>query len=233
MKRVGLLLALLWVSLLDAHASAIPWVEGKNYVLVTPVQHTRVAPGKVEVMEVFSYGCVFCNKFQPVIERLKRTLPANAQMVFLPASFLKAEDFPMFQRAYFAAESLGIAERSHQAIFDAVWGTRELAILDEGRPKSPPPSLEDAARYYERIAGVKADVFLAAARSAAVDAKVKAADDEIVAMQVTGTPCLVVNGKYRIVLQSLRGEDDVIDIVSFLVAKESAGPSSARAAVGR
>jgi protein dithiol oxidoreductase (disulfide-forming) len=222
MKGVAaVLLALLFVPLLRAHAATPPWMEGTHYVLVTPAQHTKVPPGKVEVLEVFSYGCVFCNKFQPVIERLQRSLPASAQMVFLPASFLAAEDFPMFQRAYFAAESLGIADRSHQAIFDAVWGTRELAIVDGGRLRYPPPSLEDAARCYERITGIKSEAFLAAARSPAVEARVKAADDQIVAMKIPSTPCLVVNGKYRIVMESLKTEDDIIDIVRFLVAKES------------
>src|SRR5580693_2494828 len=40
------------------------WVEGRNYVLLSPVQHTQVSPGKVEVLEVFSYGCPACNSFQ-------------------------------------------------------------------------------------------------------------------------------------------------------------------------
>jgi protein dithiol oxidoreductase (disulfide-forming) len=233
MKRVAsTLLALLCVCLLEAHASAAPWVEGKNYVLLTPAQHTRVPAGKVEVMEVFSYGCVYCNKFQPVIERLKRSLPANAQMVFLPAEFLPAENFPMFQRAYFAAESLGIAARTHQAFFDAVWGTRELAIVDGDRLKVPPPSLADAARWYERVTGVKSAAFLDAARSPAVEAKIKAANDQIKAMQIPGTPWLVVNGKYRIVMDSLQSDGDVIDIVNFLIAKESAAGSGTRAAGG-
>jgi len=226
MKRVTstLFTSLLCVWALSTQAAASPWIEGKNYVVLDPLQHTSVPAGKIEVMEVFNYGCVFCNKFQPVIEELRQHLPANAQMVYMPAGFLPTEDFPMFQRAFFAAQSLGVAERTHQAMFDAVWETGELGILDSttGRLKSPAPSLEDAARCYERLTGIKREAFLAAAKSPGVDAKVRAADDQIKAMRIPGTPCLIVNGKYRIVMDSLSSVGDVIDLVNFLVSKETA-----------
>jgi thiol:disulfide interchange protein DsbA len=69
-----------------------------------------VPAGKIEVREVFSYGCIACNDFQPTVEKLRHNLPSNTQMVFLSASFNPSEDWPMFQRAYLAAQSLGIAE---------------------------------------------------------------------------------------------------------------------------
>jgi protein dithiol oxidoreductase (disulfide-forming) len=209
--------------MLEARAGAETWVQGSNYVLLNPVQHTHVAAGKVEVLEVFSYGCPACNYFQPIIEKLERSLPANAQMEFLPASFSAAEDMPTFQRAFFAAQSLGVARQAHQAIFDAVWKTGELAVVDPDthRLKFPLPTLEDAARCYGRITGVKREDFLRAARSFGVEVKMRAADAQIIAMQVPGTPCLVVNGKYRIELDTLNSTEDVIDIVRFLVSKES------------
>lgn len=225
MKRVlsALLVLLGGIYTLGAHAAPDRWVEGKNYFLLKPPQRTSVPAGKVEVMEVFSYGCPGCDGFQPVIEKLKKSLPPNAEMVYLPASFIPTEDWPTFQRAYFAAQALGIADKTHQAIYDAVWKTGELATVDSSthRLKSPQPSLEDVARCYGRLTGVKPDTFLAAARSFGVDAKVKAADAKIRAMEVPSTPCLVVNGKYRINMQSLGKPDDVIDIVKTLVAKES------------
>jgi protein dithiol oxidoreductase (disulfide-forming) len=198
------------------------WVEGRDYVLLSPPQSTSVPTGKIEVMEVFSYGCSGCNTFQPVMNRLRHSLPANAQIVLLPASWNSGEDWPMFQRAFFTAQSLGIAERTHQGIFDAVWKTGELAVSDPAtnRLKHPQPSLEDAARCYARISGVKPEAFLATANSFAIDMKMRAADKQIVAMQVPGTPCIVVNGKYRAITPG--NEQDVIDLVRFLVSKASA-----------
>ncbi len=97
---------------------------------------TNVPVGKIEVMEVFSYGCIACNGFQPVMERLTRSLPPNAQIVLVPASFNPGEAWPIFQRAYFAAWTLGIADRTHQAMFDAIWKNRRAR---RQRPCDPPP----------------------------------------------------------------------------------------------
>jgi protein dithiol oxidoreductase (disulfide-forming) len=205
--------------------AAETWAEGQHYAVLTPPQRTSVPAGKVEVMEVFSYACPACSNFQPVMIKLKQSLPANVQLVLLPASFNTSEDWPMFQRAYFTAQSLGIAERTHQAMFDAVWNSGELAVADPATHhlKSPQPSIQDAARFYARVGGIKPEAFLAAASSFQVDTKIRAADAQIAAMKVPGTPCIVVNGKYRVDMQSVRNTDQLIDLVKFLVAKESGG----------
>jgi thiol:disulfide interchange protein DsbA len=223
LSRLTLVLVMASFAATSAQATTTPWVEGRNYVVLEPAQHTSVPAGKVEVMEVFSYGCVYCNKFQPAMEKLRRTLPTNAQMVLLPASWGTTEDWPVFQRAYFAAQSLGVAEQAHQGIFDAVWKTGELAVFDPktNRAKQPLPSIEDVAGCYARLTAVKPDAFLTAARSFGVEAKMRAADAQVAAMRIPGTPCIVVNGKYRVVMDSVDTTDDIIDIVSFLVAKET------------
>lgn len=215
-RLAAALLIVLACGLAAAARAAERYVEGRDYYLITPPQTTTVAPGKVEVMEVFSYGCPVCNTFQPTMEGLRRVLPANAQIVLLPAAFNPSEDWPMFQRAYITAQLLGVAERAHQGIFDAVWKSGELAIT-----KRPLPSLEDAAKVYARLTGVKPETFLATAHSFSVDMKIKAADAQILAMQVPGTPCLIVNGKYRVSTEN-KIEGGPIELVKFLVAKESA-----------
>lgn len=226
MKKIGLALlaVLVYSSAVPARAAPAPWIEGTDYVVLEQAQPTTVPAGKVEVMEVFSYGCPFCNKFQPVIHQLERTLSRNTRMVFLPASFNPAEDWPLFQRAYFAAQALGIADRTHQAIYDAVWKTGELAIEDPStnRLKRPLPSLEDVAHCYSRLTGVSAQTFVATARSFGVETRMHEADSQVMAMQVPSTPCIVVDGKYRIVMDSLHSIDDVIPLVKFLVAKAGA-----------
>jgi len=184
-----------------------------------------VPSGKVEVMEVFSYGCPACNSFQPVMEILRRSLPANAQMVYLPAAFNPSEDWPMFQRAFLTAQALGIAERTHQAMYDAVWKTGELAIVEPGgnHLKNPLPSINDAARFYARGAGFNPQQFLAMANSFGLDSKMRAADAQIIAMHVESTPTLIVHGKYRVVRESLKSNDELIELVKYLIARESGG----------
>jgi len=222
MTRLVLSLLAVATLLLPLAAPAATWTEGIHYVRVTPPQQTTVPAGKVEVMEVFSYACPACNAFQPVIEKLRSTLPPQAQVVFLPAAFNPQEDWPMFQRAFFAAQALGIAERTHQAMFDAVWKTGELGVTTAGnRLKDPLPSLADAARFYARVAGVDPQKFLAMANSFAIDSKVRAADAQILAMHVESTPTLIVNGKYRVIRDSVQTNDQVMELVKYLVARES------------
>jgi thiol:disulfide interchange protein DsbA len=204
-------------------AAAQTFTEGHDYFVIPQAQRTSVPPGKVEVLEVFSYGCPVCNTFQPTMEALKKSLPPNAQLAYLPASFIPAEDWPMFQRAYFAAQALGIAERTHQAMYDAVWKTGELATADkEKHLKSPQPSIADAARAYARWTGVKPEDFLAAANSFSVDVRMRAADAQIVAMQVPGTPCIVVSGRYRVNHDTVPGAQRLIMLVRYLIGLESA-----------
>jgi thiol:disulfide interchange protein DsbA len=226
MKKIGLALlaVLVYASAIPARAAPAQWVEGTNYVVLDQAQPTTVPAGKVEVMEVFSYGCPFCNKFQPVIHRLEHSLPRNTRMVYLPASFNPAEDWPLFQRAYFTAQALGIADSTHQAIYDAVWKTGQLATEAPGtnQLRQPLPSLEDVAHCYSQLTGVSAQTFVATAQSFGVETRMREADAQVMAMQIPSTPCIVVDGKYRIVMESLHSIDDVIPLVKFLVAKASA-----------
>ena len=87
---------------------------------------------------MFSYACPACNQFQPYMRKLEHSVPANVVIDFVPASFNPAEDWPMFQLAYVTAQTLGIADKTHDAMFDAVWTTRRARhdrSLDQQRPE--------------------------------------------------------------------------------------------------
>ena len=237
MTRLVLSLLAVAILLLPPSAPAASWTEGTHYVRLSPPQQTAVPAGKVEVLEVFSYACPACNAFQPVMEKLRTTLPANAQVVYLPAAFNPQEDWPMFQRAYFAAQALGIADRTHQAMYDAVWKTGELAITTPGnnRLKDPLPSIADAARFYARVAGVNPQQFVALANSFAIDSKVRAADAQILAMHIESTPTLIVNGKYRVIRDSRRGAErrSAAALPSATTPAVDAAPSESRRGLRR
>jgi thiol:disulfide interchange protein DsbA len=215
----------LWLALAMssmAHAATV-WTEGKHYFLVNPPKVPAVAPGKVEVTEVFSYGCPACNVFVPTMHKLRQSLPANAVLTYLPASFNPSEDWPMFQLAFCTAQALGLAEQTHDAMFDAVWKTGELAVIDPAtqRIKGHLPTIEDAARFYNQRTGVPIDKFLSTAKSFAVDVKVRSDEDAIQAYRVDRTPTIIVNGKYRLQVESAGGTDELVELVKWLVAKET------------
>jgi thiol:disulfide interchange protein DsbA len=222
--RRHLLLGLLLLGIAPSAYCDAAWVQGTNYFLIQPALPTAVAPGKVEVTEVFSYACPACNRFYPVVDRLRSALPANAELNFVAAAFRSDEDWPMFQRAYYTAQLLDIDKKNHDAMFDAVWKTGELAVFDPRtqRIKVPPPGIEDAARFYARVAAVKPEAFVATAASFGVDVKMRQADQLIRAAQIDETPTILVNGKYRVTLGAAGGDDQLIEVVKYLVAQESA-----------
>ena len=207
-----------------ANAPETKWIAEEHYSLIRPAQPTSVPRGKVEVLEIFSYGCPYCNRMQSTIEKLKAALPSNAQVVYLPASFIPQESWPLFQQIYFTSQALGVADKMHGPMFQAVWGPGgELAIVDarDRKLKPRPPTLEDAARFFAKHAGVKEKDFLAAAGSFSVKAKMNQADKTIKDYRVFETPTLIVNGKYRIDTQAVKSPDEIIALVRWLVQKET------------
>src|ERR1700722_5419664 len=214
-KIFGVVIALLWGLLGPVAYGATQWVEGKNYFVIVPAQASSVPAGKVEVTEVFSYACPACDHFYPVADRLAGALPPKAVMDYVPPSFVPTEDWPMFQRAYYTAQILGLDKRTHDAMFDAVWKSGELAVVDPNtnQLKKPAPSIEDAAKFYARATGVQPQAFVAAAQSFGVDVKIRQAEQFIRACGVDRTPTIIVNGKYRVTEESAGGDGRLIDLV--------------------
>jgi thiol:disulfide interchange protein DsbA len=200
----GLLLA----SACTAQSSApAPYTEGSEYVTL-PGPHERYSKdGKVEVVEVFSYGCIHCAQFAPVAEKLRKQLPAGVEFKLMPAPF-SAEWLP-FARAYYAAKQLGVVDRTHLALFAAKFGQHY-----------PINSLDELADYYAK-AGVNRAEFMRIATSAEVTAKMKRDLDLIRKWQVDGTPTLVINGKYRVA--AVHSLDEMSAVAQWLAKRELNG----------
>lgn len=229
MRILVVVLGLFWTALLPSTASAqspvqSPWIEGKHYFVIRPAAPKSLPADKIEVAEAFSYACPACYSFHSYAKELEAALPSNAQLVYQHASFNKAESWPLFQRAMLTAEALGVREKTHEAMLRAVWETGELAVIDlrTNRLKSAQPTLEQIAKFYERTASVKAQDFLAAAKSFGVQAAINRTEAWLRAARIDSTPTLVVNGKYRVTIPSAGGPEQMIELVKYLVAKESA-----------
>ena len=201
------------------------WVEGKNYFRIDPAQPTST-PGKIEVTEVFSYGCPACFQYHGIVDELAKSLPKGAVMTYTPASFRPDENWPLLQRAYVTAQVFGVDKQSHDAMFDAVFKSGELGMMDQktGKPKpqSAWPTIEDVTKFYAKF-GVKPEEFVATANSFTINTKMKRADELIRAYEVDSTPTIVVNGKYRLTPISAGGYPQSVELTQWLVSKEAAG----------
>lgn len=199
---------LLLTSACTAQSSApAPYTEGTEYVTL-PAPHQRYSSdGKVEVTEVFSYGCVHCAQFAPSAEKLRKQLPAGVKFELLPAPF-NTEWLP-FARAYYAAKQLGVVDRTHLELFVAKFGQNY-----------PINSMDELADFYARE-GVDRAQFMRIATSAETTAKLKSDLELIRQWQVDGTPTIVVDGKYRVA--TVHSFDEMIAVTQWLVKRELAG----------
>jgi protein dithiol oxidoreductase (disulfide-forming) len=220
----GRLLLLITLALPMPALSQLLWLEGKHYITLPAQQTAETRPGKIEVAEVFSYGCSHCNSAQADVEKLKASLPPDAYMTYVHASFVPANAWPMFQRAYYTARAMGIADANHRNMFAAVWDTGEIPLIDKttGRIHVPLPTLLEAARFYTRVGKVKEADFLNTAKSFGVESQVKRAEQLVAAWRVGGTPSIVVNGRYLINNDVITGWSDIQNIVAFLITQERA-----------
>jgi len=198
----------------DAPAGAFEHEAGKNYFLVDPPQPTATGD-KIEVLEVFSYACPHCAHFQPYAEQLKAKLPAGAVFGYMPAIFNPT--WEPYARAFYTAQSLGVLDQTHQALFDALH-----------RDHLPMRTIDELATFYAQH-GVDKAKFLAASSSFEVESKLTRARELVKAYGVDGTPSIVVNGKYRVTGQSAGGYPQLIELVNWLVQQElDAKPKGAK-----
>jgi thiol:disulfide interchange protein DsbA len=201
------------------------WVEGKDYHRIEPAQPKWTSTDKIEVVEAFSYGCPACNAYHATMNQLVKELPSNAVAAFLPASFMPQENWVTLQRAYLTAQSLGVAEKANDAVYDAVWTTRELSSMNPNgtglKPRDALPTIADIAKVYAKF-GADPKEFVAVSESFAINTKMKRADELMKAYGVEGTPTLIVDGKYRVDPLKI-GMPQSIELIKWLVAKEAAG----------
>jgi thiol:disulfide interchange protein DsbA len=183
--------------------------EGVHFATINPPQPTSAPPGKIEVLEAFSYACPACAMFQPAVNRWKARMPANTVFVSMPVAWNPT--WEMVARAYYAAEALGIKEKTHDAFFKALHVDRV-----------PMGTHEDVARWYAQAGGVKEADFLAAMRSTGVTAKIARSKQAVPRLGISATPTIIVNGRYRVLNQGLSSSEEVFQVVDFLVARETA-----------
>jgi thiol:disulfide interchange protein DsbA len=187
--------------------------SGKHYFAIDPPQPTA-SGNKIEVLEVFMYTCSHCYDLEPYLVKWRTTAPKDVSYSAFPAAWNAAIE--AFARAYYAAETLGILEKTHEPMFDAIHKTH-----------APFNSIEDIAQWYSQY-GVTKEAFLSAANSFAVNTKVNRAKTMLPRWGVSGTPTIIINGKYRFDVSSAGGHQNIGPLIDFLVAKERTAAVAAK-----
>lgn len=196
-----------------AVAADVNYEAGKAYNVITPQQAKLSDSDKVEVLEVFWYGCPHCYRFQPYVKRWLEDNAENISFIRLPAVLNKS--WAIHTRAYYTAEALGVLENIHDPLFDAIHKGRRSINTDE-----------TLMAFFEEH-GVDNKDFRKAFYSFSVSGKVRQAEELTKRYQVSGTPAVIIDNQYYTGPKQAEGSyEELINIVDFLVTKAGNDASS-------
>ncbi len=227
MKHLGwksLLLLLGLVPVLAGAAEGAPtWKEGVNYERLPVAIETR-DPAKVEVIEVFSYACIHCKTFQPMVESWHAKAPDYVDFYQLPAAF--DPTWQKLAQAFYAAEALGVTAKVHDLIFTSI---------HDGHVNLGDPA--ELAKLFKDAAGIEPEQFNQVFNSFSVRSRVQQADARTRAYRVQGTPTMIVDGQFRVDARMAGGNVEMLQVVDYLVEQQralrSAGDSAAPGAANK
>jgi len=204
-----LLFALAMLQIFSSHGEDKPvkenFMAGEHYVvLAAPVRTAN--PDKIEVAEFFWYGCHHCYHFEPSITAWLKTKANDVDFVRIPAIW--HADMTLHAKMFYTAQQLNKLPELHEAFFTAMQvGKMKLNSADQIQKM-----------FVER--GVSADEFNKMFNSFGTDSMVKQAQAKANGSKISGTPEMVVNGKYRVSARLAGSQAGMLKVVDFLVDKE-------------
>jgi len=211
--------ASLGASQADAQPQAVaapPFQPGTHYTVLSAAQPTSTDAGKVEVAEIFMFGCPGCFGFEPHVQGWLERKADYVNFVRIPAPWNPAA--VLHARAYYTAEALGKAEEIDADFFNEIHMNRNMLETEE-----------KLAAFFAKH-GVDAAAFERTLNSFAVNTKLQRAEELIGRYRVTSTPTVVINGKYTTMGRQAGSYDAWFAIIDDLAAREHAAAGGGAAA---
>ena len=184
--------------------------EGTNYQKLVPAQPTSVGPDKVEVVEVFWYGCGHCYALDPALETWEaKNKPGFVEFVRVPAMW--NDTLRIHARVFYTAELLGKLDELHTPIFREIHNKNNMLN-----------TVEKITAFFKEH-GVSSDEFQKAFSSFAVESKLQRADFLNRRYRIDSVPAIIVNGKYKTDVGTAGGEPQLLQLIGELAASENGG----------
>lgn len=191
--------------------AASMWEKGRHYKeLPYPVK--TADPSKIEVLEVFWYGCPHCYEFNnDHLPAWEKSLAEDVDFRLMPATF---PGWVEHAKAYYAVEFLDAYKEMHQHLFDKiVVNPKKYKDIDDIKPLFVEKGID--AKEFDRL--FKVSGFRKISK---VDEAIKKAQDKIKKLRITGVPALIVNGKYKIGVRDAGSFQNMIKVANYLIDKE-------------
>ena len=176
-----------------------------SYRPVANPQPTATAE-KIEVIEFFWYGCPHCYSLEPGLDAWIENIPGDVRFRRLPA--VLAQNWLPLARAYFVAEKLGIVDKIHRPLFDAIH--RDGEHMND---------INNLKKFFAGF-GVDEDEFVRIYESSELQDQIKLAYIAGQKFGITGVPTLIVNGKYMTSPSIAGGINATFEALNSLIEKE-------------
>jgi thiol:disulfide interchange protein DsbA len=189
------------------------FTEGKHYKRLVPAQPTLGGADKIEVAEIFWYGCPHCYTFEPTINKWAAEQPANVRFVRIPGMWNRL--LVLHARLFYTEQSL-----VRNGVIKDPEGFRNAVFEEYHRRGNRLASEEAIQRLFERF-GVSAEQFMSTWNSFEVDQNLRKAADLNRRYTVASVPAIVVNGKYLTGGSEVGSNEKWLELVDELVLRES------------
>lgn len=181
------------------------FVAGQDYVLLDkPVATT--SKKKVEVVEVFSYGCPHCYSFEGRVKQWQKQLVDDVEFRQQPAIWNGL--MRIFAHAFYTLHDQETADQLHDSLF--------AAVVIDGRPLLSESMM---GAFFEEQ-GIDNETFGTAFDSASVVEQVALAEAYTRDVKIADIPAIIVNGKYRVSVETAGGHAEMLEVVDYLIEKE-------------
>jgi thiol:disulfide interchange protein DsbA len=164
-------------------------------------------PSKIEVIELFWYGCPHCFALEPQLNAWVKKLPKDVEFKRVPA--IARPDWAPGAKAYYTMETLGVTEKLHAALFDAIHKQRTVKPNDDA-------ALID---WITKQGGLDRKKVEEAYNSFTVNTKMMRASQIFRASGATGVPSLIIEGKYLTSSTLAGGNDEMLKTADYLIDK--------------
>lgn len=192
-------------TLVVTETSVDEFIEGEHYTLIEDPR--RIRGDKIEVMEFFSYGCIHCYNFDDEVKSWASKHTDTVSLVQTPA--VANELWRSYGRAFYAMEDLGLLEDNHTLMFRQIHDVRR--------------NLQTPQDFAEVLAtgNISEAQFIRAFTAATTEQKLARADQLARRFRVSTVPSIVVQGKYLIRVTGSIGFSRMLDVVDYLIEKET------------
>ena len=187
------------------------WKAGTHYTPLVPAQPTSVAPGKVEVVEVFWYGCGHCYALEPFMASWLKNKPEYVEFVRVPVMWGPVHR--AHARLFYILQSLNRSDL-HQKVFDTIHKEQRMLVANDE------PTTRKMQLDFAKENGISADDFNKAWDSFSVSSNLQRAEQLTQRYRVEGVPLVVVNGKYTTDVGHAGGPGELLSLINDLAASE-------------